>query len=96
VQPTDGRNITGDFNPAIHGFDGMTRTSLPNQLQRPLAERFFSAAVELGGNFEVNLDMNSGRPLGASKCFERLRSCVLAKSHVRSMDTSYDRWWREE
>jgi hypothetical protein len=72
VPPTDGRNITGDFDPAVHGFGGVTLISLPNQLQKPFDERFFNAANELGGNFKFNRDMNSGKPLGASRCFEYL------------------------
>ncbi|EKM83239.1 hypothetical protein AGABI1DRAFT_111689 [Agaricus bisporus var. burnettii JB137-S8] len=66
MQPTDGRNITGDFDPAVHGFDGMTRISLPNQLQRDFDARFIKAADELGGKFSYNLDMNSGKPLGSA------------------------------
>lgn len=69
VQPTDGRNITGEYDPTIHSFDGMTRISLPNQLQKPFDENVFAAADELGGIFEFNLDMNSGKPLGTGECF---------------------------
>jgi choline dehydrogenase len=65
VQPTDGRNITGDFDPAVHGFDGMTRVSLPNEVQPLFDERFFNAADELGGNFSFNLDTNAGKNVGA-------------------------------
>ncbi|KAF7777703.1 CAZyme family AA3 [Agaricus bisporus var. burnettii] len=66
VQPTDGRNITGEYDPTTHSFDGMTRISLPNQLQQPFDANVFAAADELGGNFKFNLDMNDGKPLGTA------------------------------
>ncbi|KAF7777700.1 CAZyme family AA3 [Agaricus bisporus var. burnettii] len=65
VPPTDGRNISGEFIPAAHGFDGMIRTCLPNQYQEQFDKRYFEAIDELGGNFALNLDTNSGKPLGA-------------------------------
>lgn len=83
MQPTDGRNITGDFDPAVHGFDGMTRISLPNQLQRDFDARFIKAADELGGKFSYNLDMNSGKPLGSGKYFERLCCAYRTKLMCR-------------
>ncbi|KAF7777702.1 CAZyme family AA3 [Agaricus bisporus var. burnettii] len=64
VQPTDGRNITGDFDPSIHGYDGMTQISVPNHLQKLFDMRCFEAADELRGNFEFTLDMNNGTLLG--------------------------------
>ncbi|EKM83240.1 hypothetical protein AGABI1DRAFT_118556 [Agaricus bisporus var. burnettii JB137-S8] len=72
VQPQDGRNVTGEFNATTHGFDGITHVSLPNQLQKPFDENVFAAADELGGNFEFNLDMNSGKPLGTGVVLPRL------------------------
>jgi choline dehydrogenase len=69
MKPTDGRNITGEYDPAYHNLDGMTRISLPNQLQRIFDKRCFEAADELGGNFKFNLDMNSGNPLGTGEYF---------------------------
>ncbi|XP_006461554.1 hypothetical protein AGABI2DRAFT_205343 [Agaricus bisporus var. bisporus H97] len=66
VPPTDGRNITGEFNPVIHGYDGMTRISLPNRLELPFDTNVRAAADELGGNFEYKLDLNGGNPLGTT------------------------------
>jgi hypothetical protein len=77
VQPTDGRNISGNFDPAIHGFNGKTRVSLPNELQNLFDVKFINAANELGGNFKFNLDMNSGKPLGAGRCFERFKYWLI-------------------
>lgn len=69
MPPTDGRNISGEFIPAAHGFDGMIRTCLPNQYQEQFDKRYFEAIDELGGNFALNLDTNSGKPLGAGGFF---------------------------
>jgi choline dehydrogenase len=66
TQPTDGRNVTGEYDPSIHGFNGMTRTSLPNQIQL-FQENIFAAADELGGVFDFNLDLNRGRMLGTGE-----------------------------
>jgi hypothetical protein len=70
IPPGDGRNISGEFNQSLHGFDGMTHISLPNQLQRPFDDNVFAAADELGGTFEFTLDMNNGTMLGTGECFE--------------------------
>jgi hypothetical protein len=67
MQPTGGMNITGDFNPTIHGYDGPIRVSLPNDFQKIFDVKFFEAADELGGDFKFNADMNSGNPLGSSE-----------------------------
>jgi choline dehydrogenase len=72
VQPLDHRNITGEYNPTVHGFDGMTLITPANLLLKPFDEKIFAAADELRGNFEFNLDMNSGTSLGTGKPLERL------------------------
>jgi hypothetical protein len=77
MPPTDGRNITGDYDPAIHGFDGMSRVSLPNRVERPFDQNVFAAANELGGIFNVTLDWNSGNPLGTGEPFELLHFVVF-------------------
>ncbi|KAF5349565.1 hypothetical protein D9756_008826 [Leucocoprinus leucothites] len=61
--PAEPRNTTGEFDPSVHGFKGMTLTSLPGHLQA-IDNRVIAAADELGGDFKFNLDMNSGNPLG--------------------------------
>jgi choline dehydrogenase len=77
MQPTSGMNVTGDFNPAIHGYDGPIRVSLPNDFQKIFDVKFFQAADELGGIFNYNVDMNSGNPLGSSGCFKCLSYYML-------------------
>ncbi|KAG6883452.1 hypothetical protein C0993_006066 [Termitomyces sp. T159_Od127] len=61
--PTDHRNITGQFDPSVHGFDGLVGVSLPNDLV-PIDPLVINATQQLGGEFSFNLDYNSGKPLG--------------------------------
>ncbi|EKM83234.1 hypothetical protein AGABI1DRAFT_69483 [Agaricus bisporus var. burnettii JB137-S8] len=86
VPPTDGRNISGEFIPAAHGFDGMIRTCLPNQYQEQFDKRYFEAIDELGGNFALNLDTNSGKPLGAggSRIFHATKEVILSAGAIGS------------
>jgi hypothetical protein len=65
MQPTDSKNITGEYDPSIHGFDGMTCTSLSNRIQ-PFVENIIAHADELGGVFDFNLDLSRGRILCTS------------------------------
>jgi hypothetical protein len=94
MQPTAGRNITGNFDPTIHGYHGKTHTTLPNELQEIFDVKFINAANELGGNFQYNLDTNSGKPLGAGRCFERFKYWLI-KVTRGSVDADYN-WWRRE
>jgi hypothetical protein len=61
--PKDGHNISGQFNPDVHGFDGITSVSLPGY-PSGIDDRVFQAANELDGKYAFNLDVNSGNPLG--------------------------------
>ncbi|KAF9447243.1 GMC oxidoreductase [Macrolepiota fuliginosa MF-IS2] len=63
VSPAEPRNTTGQFDPSVHGFNGSTSVSLPGHLQG-VDSRVIAAANELSGDYEFNIDMNSGRPLG--------------------------------
>jgi choline dehydrogenase-like flavoprotein len=67
--PKDGHNITSQFNPDVHGFDGVTSVSLAG-FPSGIDDIVFQAADELEGDYAFNLDMNSGNPLGIGKqCF---------------------------
>ncbi|KAJ6575612.1 alcohol oxidase [Mycena vulgaris] len=60
--PADHHNTTGQFNPAVHGFNGINSVSLagfPGAADR----RIIAATTQLK-EFPFNLDMNSGKPLG--------------------------------
>ncbi|KAK6995732.1 GMC oxidoreductase [Favolaschia claudopus] len=59
VKPND----TGKYNPAVHGFDGITSVSLPG-FPTSIDSRVFETTSELASEFPFNEDMNSGYHLG--------------------------------
>ncbi|KIJ56360.1 GMC oxidoreductase [Sphaerobolus stellatus SS14] len=61
--PADNRSTAGDFDPAVHGFNGPLAVSLGGFLV-PLADRIKAVTAELPGEFPYILDNNGGRPLG--------------------------------
>ncbi|KAK0479254.1 aryl-alcohol oxidase precursor [Armillaria novae-zelandiae] len=63
VAPADHHNTTGQFNPAAHGFRGMTEVSLPG-FPRATDSRVIQTTTELPEAFPFNLDYNSGHQLG--------------------------------
>ncbi|KAK0499356.1 GMC oxidoreductase-domain-containing protein [Armillaria luteobubalina] len=63
VAPADHHNITGQFNPAVHGFKGVTYVSLPGY-PRATDERVHQTTAEFPLEFPFNLDYNSGYQLG--------------------------------
>ncbi|KAK0235295.1 aryl-alcohol oxidase [Armillaria nabsnona] len=61
--PTDHHNTTGQFNPAVHGFHGITAVSLPG-FPSAIQNRVIQTTQELADEFPFNLDCNSGYQLG--------------------------------
>ncbi|KAF7344393.1 Aryl-alcohol-oxidase from pleurotus Eryingii [Mycena sanguinolenta] len=64
--PTDGHKTTGQFDPAVHGFNGLVGVSLSGS---PLGlsefiPRSLQVTQELPDQFPFNLDYNSGTPIG--------------------------------
>ncbi|KAJ6602929.1 aryl-alcohol oxidase-like protein [Mycena sp. CBHHK59/15] len=60
--PADNHNTTGQFNPAVHGFDGMNTISLAGY-PTPVDPLVIQTTNEVP-EFSFNLDMNSGYQLG--------------------------------
>ncbi|KAJ7680733.1 aryl-alcohol oxidase [Mycena polygramma] len=60
--PSDHHNTTGQFNPAVHGFDGINSVSLAG-FPSPIDSRVIETTAELA-QYPFNLDMNSGYQLG--------------------------------
>ncbi|KAJ7866250.1 aryl-alcohol oxidase [Mycena olivaceomarginata] len=60
--PADNHNTAGQFDPAVHGFEGITAVSLSG-FPTPIDSRIIAATSELEG-YPFNLDMNSGNPIG--------------------------------
>ncbi|KAK0460578.1 alcohol oxidase, partial [Desarmillaria tabescens] len=63
VPSSDHHNTTGQFNPAVHGFNGINSVSLPG-VQRATDSRVIQTTSELLDDYPFNLDYNSGYQLG--------------------------------
>ncbi|CAA7264298.1 unnamed protein product [Cyclocybe aegerita] len=81
--PSDRHNTTGQFDPMVHGFDGLNSVSLPGA-STVLGGRFEVAIDQLGGEFMRNLDLNSGSPLG----FGWMQATIDGPSASRSSSSS--------
>ncbi|KAL0581919.1 hypothetical protein V5O48_000149 [Marasmius crinis-equi] len=63
--PVDGHNITGQFDPMVHGFDGINSVSLSGFLTQMDARVIqASKSFPADNEFHFNLDTNSGDQLG--------------------------------
>ncbi|KAF8199858.1 aryl-alcohol oxidase-like protein [Mycena galopus ATCC 62051] len=60
--PSDHHNTTGQFNPAVHGYNGINTVSLQG-FPTPIDSRIIETTTELA-EFPYNIDMNSGYQLG--------------------------------
>lgn len=63
VPPTDRHNTSGQFSPAVHGFNGINFVSLAGSPQAT-DSRIIQTTVELREEFPFNEDQNSGSPIG--------------------------------
>ncbi|KAG7095923.1 hypothetical protein E1B28_006607 [Marasmius oreades] len=62
--PTDNHDQRGQFDPAVHGFKGITSVGLNGFPAPALDTRVMQVTRELSVEFPFNLDYNSGFPLG--------------------------------
>ncbi|KAK0477901.1 alcohol oxidase [Armillaria novae-zelandiae] len=63
TSPVDHHNITGEFTPEDHGFDGLLSVTLPGY-PRSTDSRMIQATADLPDEFPFNQDYNSGHHLG--------------------------------
>ncbi|KAG6867838.1 hypothetical protein C0993_010411 [Termitomyces sp. T159_Od127] len=61
--PADNHNTTGQFNPDVHGFNGINAVSLSG-FPHSIDSRVIQTTSQLSEEFPFNLDTNSGNPLG--------------------------------
>lgn len=61
--PADFHNITGQFDPLVHGYDGITSVSLPG-FPQAIDDMVLKTTQQLPDEFPYNEDFNSGSPLG--------------------------------
>ncbi|PPQ93564.1 hypothetical protein CVT25_005556 [Psilocybe cyanescens] len=64
--PSDKHDTRGEFNPSVHGLNGLMFTSLPASPQT-IDDMVLQVPSQLPDQFPFLLDMNSGRPLGLGK-----------------------------
>ncbi|KAJ3511702.1 hypothetical protein NLJ89_g3945 [Agrocybe chaxingu] len=81
--PSDRHNTTRQFDPSVHGFDGLNSVSLPGA-PTVIDDRFEVAIDQLGGEFTYNLDVNSGSMLG----FGWVQATIDGPSASRSSSSS--------
>ncbi|ETW75407.1 aryl-alcohol oxidase 11 [Heterobasidion irregulare TC 32-1] len=63
VEPADHHNITGQFDPAFHGFSGPLKVSLPG-FPQTIDDRVVQTTKELASEYPFREDVNSGETLG--------------------------------
>ncbi|KAK0473382.1 aryl-alcohol-oxidase from pleurotus Eryingii [Armillaria novae-zelandiae] len=83
VAPADHHNTSGQFDPAVHGFDGINFVSLPGY-PRGIDSRVIQVTKELPREFPFNLDYNSGYQLGIG-----WRPSTIGNATRSSSQTSY-------
>ncbi|KAK0186635.1 alcohol oxidase [Armillaria mellea] len=83
VPPADHHNTSGQFDPAVHGFDGINFVSLPGY-PRGIDGRVIQVTKELPREFPFNLDYNSGYQLGIG-----WRPSTIGNATRSSSQTSY-------
>ncbi|KAJ2919058.1 hypothetical protein MD484_g1337, partial [Candolleomyces efflorescens] len=66
VPPLGGRNITGQYDPQVHGYNGNTLVSLVQSESTEFDRRIIQSTQQVGGEFPFNLDPNSGSPIGVT------------------------------
>ncbi|KAG6888800.1 hypothetical protein C0995_005820 [Termitomyces sp. Mi166 len=77
--PADNHNTTGQFDPSVHSFTGLTAVGLSG-FPTPIDGRIINATTQLGPDFKFNLDMNSGKPLGIGWIQVTVNSSTRASS----------------
>ncbi|KAG6861061.1 hypothetical protein C0995_004403 [Termitomyces sp. Mi166 len=63
VRPADNHDNTGQFDPKVHGSNGLLSVSIQNS-PTPIDSKVVNASHQLGGDFNFVLDYNDGSPLG--------------------------------
>ncbi|KAL0072247.1 hypothetical protein AAF712_000007 [Marasmius tenuissimus] len=63
--PADGHDTTGEFDPAVHGFDGINSVTMSG-FRNQIDTRVIQASKSMGNDSDYRfvLDMNSGNQLG--------------------------------
>ncbi|KAG7100217.1 hypothetical protein E1B28_001992 [Marasmius oreades] len=86
--PADHHNTEGQYNPAVHGHDGVNSDSLPG-FPTPIDERFMRGAQELSNEFPYNEDYNSGNHLGLGWAIATIRDGARSSSATSYLGPKY-------
>ncbi len=82
MAPADDHNTTGQFNPAVHGFNGINPVSLSGY-PRGTDNHVIQTTTELSDEFPFNLDYNSGYQLGVGENYCYVFNRFLAEAENR-------------
>ncbi|TEB33989.1 FAD/NAD(P)-binding domain-containing protein [Coprinellus micaceus] len=84
--PVGGRNITGQFDPQFHGFNGKTLVSLRQSPPDAFEARVLQTTKDLK-EFPYNIDPNSGRALGVTWTQSTIGNGERCSSATAYLDT---------
>ncbi|TFK19462.1 aryl-alcohol oxidase [Coprinopsis marcescibilis] len=87
VPPAGGRNITGQYDPRAHGFNGNTQVSLPWSGPNDFDSRALET-TRTEREFSFNLDPNSGEPLGLTWTQSTIGNGERSSSATAYLNTS--------
>ncbi|KAF9256013.1 alcohol oxidase [Marasmius fiardii PR-910] len=91
VPPTDNHDQTGQFNPAVHGFKGITSVGLNGFPTPAIDDRVAQVTRELSKEFPFNLDCNSGYPLGVAWAQETVNHGTRSSSFTSYLGPKFIR-----
>ncbi|KAF8825939.1 hypothetical protein HHX47_DHR6000663 [Lentinula edodes] len=80
--PVDGHNITNQFDPSFHGFDGYIGVSVPGA-GRAIDNRVIQTTQDLPDEFPFTTDVNTGDQLGVGT----LKTLTASKEVILSAGT---------
>ncbi|KAK0448896.1 alcohol oxidase [Desarmillaria tabescens] len=88
VAPADHHNITGQYNPAVHNFEGINSVSLA-EYPSDVDGRVIQATKELSDEFPFNLDYNSGYHLGVGWHQKTIGNGTRSSSETSYLGSEY-------
>ncbi|KAJ7583130.1 alcohol oxidase [Mycena floridula] len=84
-----GRNISGDFNPAAHGYHGVNSVTLAENVYDMDNRVIRATQGELKDQFPYNLDMNSGFHLGIGWVQSTIKNGTRSSSATSYLGPGY-------
>ncbi|KAK0460487.1 aryl-alcohol oxidase precursor [Desarmillaria tabescens] len=88
VAPADNHNVSGQFDPTTHGFDGINAVSLPGY-PRATDGSIIQATTEFPREFPFTLDFNSGYQLGIGWAQYTIGNGTRSSSQASYLGSAY-------